>query len=76
MVTSTCPYSNNHCKPKHIIRIGKDFTCVGITSKPIKYKHDKVKLCLNGLYSKYSLEMTEYEARDIRFLLGVALWGE
>ena len=58
----TCPNHIKHCTQKQIIRMAGDFTCIGMTSKPTKYKHDIVKFCLSGKYAKCSIEMTLDEA--------------
>ncbi len=58
-----CKVKHPHCQPTYLNKAGKDYICLGITSKPHHYKHDRVVLCLKGSKAiPLRLEMTPYEA--------------
>ena len=43
----------------------KNYICSGISTKPSKFKCDKVWLCLQGKVSRSGIEMTKEEAFGI-----------
>ena len=64
-----CP-RNKPCQPMSLLRAKSCLICVGFNDKPLKYKKDKVTLCLSGVYVKnLSIQMTCKEA----LLIGTGL---
>lgn len=72
-----CQKKNNYCKPSLIFRAkGNNYICSGINSKPSKYNKDIIQLCLNGVFSKRSIEMTLDEANFISACLNASIGQE
>lgn len=72
-----CPKKNGDCKISLIIKGKADnYICSGINSKPTKYHKDIIQLCLNGFFSKRSIEMTIEEANYISACLNTSIGQE
>ena len=61
-----CLKNNKNCVPNLQEFAKNGYICCGFNKKPKKYRHDVIKLCLQGKYVKnFSLEMTPSEALTI-----------
>jgi hypothetical protein len=61
-----CPNKCRGCEPIFNLKLNKDnFICSCIKNKGTKYKKDIIWLCLSGVLSKTSLEMTKFEATSL-----------
>jgi len=58
-----CPRKEKNCKPSICFMTKKgNYICSGISTKPSKFKEDKVWLCRKGKLSQTNVEMTKAEA--------------
>jgi len=61
-----CIKGLKHCKPSICFIISKkNYICSGVSTKGIKFKDDKIFLCMKGKLAKTALEMTPNEALGI-----------